>query len=93
MPDVAQGVPAPAAAFVTTVPKIRGFIFLARLLAALQAGVVDWRLLVVLEATVTMMLGNLVALWQDDVRRLLGYSAGRRCRRPGTACLRSSRWG
>ncbi len=75
MPDVAQGAPAPAAAFVTTVPKIGGFIFLARLVEALPGDAVDWRLLVALLATATMTLGNLAALWQDDVRRLLGWSS------------------
>jgi len=75
VPDVAQGAPAPAAAFVTTVPKVGGFIFLARLLAALPADAVDWRLLVALLATATMTLGNLAALWQDDIRRLLGWSS------------------
>lgn len=75
MPDVAQGAPAPVAAFVTTVPKVGGFIFLARLLLSLPAETVDWRLLAALLATATMTLGNLAALWQDDVRRLLGWSA------------------
>jgi NADH-quinone oxidoreductase subunit N len=75
VPDVAQGAPAPAAAFVTTVPKVGGFIFLARLFAALPAEALDWRLLVALLATATMTLGNLAALWQDDIRRLLGWSS------------------
>jgi NADH-quinone oxidoreductase subunit N len=75
MPDVAQGAPAPVAAFVTSIPKVGGFIFLARLVLALPADGPDWRLLVALLATATMTLGNLAALWQTDVRRLLGWSA------------------
>ena len=75
MPDVAQGAPAPVAAFVTSIPKVGGFIFLARLVLAFPADGPDWRLLVALLATATMTLGNLAALWQTDVRRLLGWSA------------------
>lgn len=75
MPDVAQAAPAPVAAFVTTIPKVGAFLFLARLLMALPPDAVAWRLIVALLATATMTLGNLAALSQDDVRRLLGWSA------------------
>ena len=75
MPDVAQGAPAPVAAFVTSVPKVGAFLFLARLVLAFPPDAFDWRLLAALLATATMTLGNLAALWQDDVRRLLGWSA------------------
>jgi len=75
MPDVAQGAPAPAAAFLTSVPKVGGFIFLARLVLVFPPDAVDWRPLIAILATATMTLGNLAALWQDDVRRLLGWSA------------------
>jgi hypothetical protein len=75
MPDVAQGAPAPVAAFVTTIPKVGGFIFLARLLMALPPDALHWRIVVAVLATATMTLGNLAALWQDDVRRLLGWSS------------------
>jgi NADH-quinone oxidoreductase subunit N len=74
MPDVAQGAPAPVAAFVTTVPKVGGLIALARLVSVLP-DTIGWRPLVALLAAATMTLGNLAALWQDDVRRLLGWSA------------------
>lgn len=74
MPDVAQGAPAPVAAFVTTVPKVGALVALARLVTVLPA-TTGWRPLVALLAVATMTLGNLAALWQDDVRRLLGWSA------------------
>jgi NADH-quinone oxidoreductase subunit N len=74
MPDVAQGAPAPVAAFVTTVPKVGGLVALARLVSVLPV-TIGWRPLVALLAAATMTLGNLAALWQDDVRRLLGWSA------------------
>lgn len=75
VPDIAQGAPAPVAAFVTSVPKIGGFIFLARFVLALPPEGLDWRFLIGVIAAVTMTLGNLAALWQEDVRRLLGWSA------------------
>jgi len=75
VPDVAEGAPAPVAAFVTSVPKVGAFVFLARLVLALPADGLGWRPLVAVIAAATMTLGNLAALWQDDVRRLLGWSA------------------
>jgi len=74
MPDVAQASPAPAAAFLTVVPKIGAAIALARFASLLpaQSGVMP---LVAILAAVTMSLGNLAALWQQDVRRLLGWSS------------------
>ena len=75
VPDVAEGAPAPVAAFVTAAPKVGGFVFLARLVITLPPEAVGWRPLIAGLAAVTMTLGNLAALWQDDVRRLLGWSA------------------
>lgn len=75
VPDVAQGSPAPSAAFLTVVPKIGAVVALARILQVVPADLVDWRPLVAALAAVTMTLGNLLALWQDDLRRLLGWSS------------------
>ncbi|MFP5254182.1 MAG: proton-conducting transporter membrane subunit, partial [Actinomycetes bacterium] len=63
------------AAFITTVPKVGGFLFLARLVLALPPESAGWQPLVAILATATMTLGNLACLWQVDVRRLLGWSA------------------
>ncbi len=74
VPDVAEGAPAPAAAFLTTVPKIAAAVALFRLVDLFpQEG--SLRLLVALIAATTMTLGNLAALWQEDVRRLIGWSS------------------
>ena len=75
MPDVAEGAPAPVAAFVTSLPKVGAFVFLARLVLVLPADGLGWRPLVAIIAAATMTLGNLAALWQDDVRRMLGWSS------------------
>ncbi|WP_243794825.1 NADH-quinone oxidoreductase subunit N [Saccharopolyspora gloriosae] len=75
VPDVTEGATTPVAAFVTTVPKIGGLAAIYRLVAeALPAVSVDWPLLVAILAAGSMTLGNLAAFFQDNVRRLLGYS-------------------
>ena len=75
VPDVADGAPAPVAAFVTTAPKIAALAAASRLLVEIgPEALVDWRLGVALLAAATMTLGNLAALWQDSARRLLAYS-------------------
>lgn len=75
VPDVAQGAPAPAAAFLTVAPKIGAVVALGRIMSILPDGSVGWRPLVAGLAAVTMTVGNLSAMWQDDVRRLLGWSS------------------
>lgn len=75
LPDAADGAPAPIAAFITAAPKVGALIALARLMAVLPEDGVGWRPLVAVLAALTMTLGNVAALWQDDVRRLLGWSA------------------
>ena len=74
VPDVADGSPAPVAAFLTVAPKIGAFVAIARLAAVLPDGA-GWRPVVAVIALATMTLGNLACLWQVDVRRLLGWSA------------------
>lgn len=75
VPDVAEGAPAPAAAFLTAASKIAALVALARLVTLFPETGAGWRPMVALLAAATMTLGNLAALWQDDVRRLLGWSA------------------
>lgn len=75
VPDVAEGSPAPMAGFLTAIPKVGSLVALARLAAALGGSSVGWRPMVAVLAAATMTLGNLAALWQNDVRRLLGWSA------------------
>lgn len=75
VPDVAEGAPVPSAAFLTVVPKIGAVVALARVLSLLPADQVGWRPLAAVVAAATMTLGNLAALWQEDVRRLLGWSS------------------
>lgn len=69
-PDVYQGAPAPAAMFIGSASKLASFYLFWNLLPANLA----LPLLVIL-AAVSMLWGNLAALAQTNVRRLLGYSA------------------
>lgn len=73
--DVAQGAPAPSAAFLTVVPKVGAAIALVRLLQAMPLEASGWRAGIGVLAVATMSLGNLMALWQEDLRRLLGWSS------------------
>ncbi|SDL47856.1 NADH dehydrogenase subunit N [Modicisalibacter muralis] len=74
MPDVAQGAPAPVVALLSVAPKIGAAVALARFVLLLPVDQA-WPAIVALIAAVTMTLGNLAALRQSDVRRLLGWSS------------------
>ncbi len=73
VPDAAQGSSGLAAMFATTVPKIGALVAVYRLVTVLPDQVA-WPLLIAVLAAVSMTLGNLAAYWQDDPRRLLGWS-------------------
>jgi len=79
-PDAYEGAPTPVSAFLSVGPTLAGFALLVRVsLTALPAGLenlaVDWRVLLMALAVLTMTVGNLVALWQTNVKRLLAYSS------------------
>jgi NADH-quinone oxidoreductase subunit N len=82
-PDVYQGTSAGAAALLAVIPKLAGFSALIRLLglvgptATEPALATDFHvpLLLWILATITMTLGNAVALWQDNLQRILAYSS------------------
>ncbi|MEJ5943845.1 proton-conducting transporter membrane subunit [Pseudokineococcus basanitobsidens] len=73
VPDAAQGASVTAAAFLTTVPKVGALVAAFRLVDAMPAAV-DVQLVVAVLAVASMTLGNLAALGQTAVRRLLGWS-------------------
>ncbi|MFB3817431.1 MAG: NADH-quinone oxidoreductase subunit N [Candidatus Methylomirabilales bacterium] len=75
-PDVYQGAPAPVTAFLATVSKGAVVALLPRLFGAagVAAGSTTW-LLVALIAVASMLVGNLLALFQDNVKRILAYSS------------------
>jgi NADH-quinone oxidoreductase subunit N len=75
-PDVYQGAPAPVTAFLSVGPKAAAFAILLRLFlgAFPSAGSVGFWLIWI-SAVLTVCVGNLAALWQTNVKRLLAYSA------------------
>ena len=79
-PDAYEGAPVPVTAFLSTGPMIGGFAVILRVLLTalppdLENLATDWRTLLMAIATLTMTVGNLVALWQQNVKRLLAYSS------------------
>jgi NADH-quinone oxidoreductase subunit N len=84
-PDVYTGAPAPAAAFIASASKVASFFIFFQVMAIGFAGVEGsaavphlvrgWVPVLALMATLSMLLGNLVALRQTSLRRLLAYSA------------------
>ncbi len=74
-PDTYEGAPSPVAAFLSTASKIGGFVGLLVLLFIAFPEVADaWRPIFAVLATLTMTVGNLIALRQQHIIRLLAYS-------------------
>jgi NADH-quinone oxidoreductase subunit N len=75
-PDVYDGAPLPVAAYLSVLPKVAGLVALARVLpAALPDDAAGWSVAIAAIAAATMTLGNLAALRQVNVVRLLAYSS------------------
>ena len=75
-PDVYEGAPTPVTAYLAVGSKAAAFALVLRLFseAFLPAGQ-DWRLLLAILAALTMTVGNLIALTQHNIKRLLAYSS------------------
>jgi NADH-quinone oxidoreductase subunit N len=74
-PDVYQGAPTPVTAFMAVATKAAAFIALARLFeVALGPIASDWKPALAALAVASIAIGNLGALGQDSLKRLLGYS-------------------
>src|SRR5207302_4975030 len=72
-PDVYEGAPAPVVGFMSTAPKAAAFAVLLRVVFAINAPGRFWFLWV--SAALSMTLGNVGALVQNNVKRLLAYSS------------------
>jgi NADH-quinone oxidoreductase subunit N len=73
-PDVYEGAPTPVTGFLSTASKAAGFSVIMRVLLAVFP-VADWQIIIAVLSAVTMTLGNLVALWQKNIKRMLAYSS------------------
>ncbi|MCB0182121.1 MAG: NADH-quinone oxidoreductase subunit N, partial [Anaerolineae bacterium] len=76
-PDVYQGAPTSVTAFMSVGAKAAGFAALMRVLMVSfgDAFTADWQLAVAVLAVITMTVGNIAALAQKDVKRMLAYSS------------------
>jgi NADH-quinone oxidoreductase subunit N len=75
-PDVYQGAPTPITAFISAGPKAAGFAALLRvLIIAFAKYQLDWSIILWVLACLSMTLGNVIALSQTNIKRLLAYSS------------------
>jgi NADH-quinone oxidoreductase subunit N len=75
-PDAYQGSPTPVTGYLSVGPKVGAFALILRLFVeALGPLRADWLWVIVVLAAITMTLGNLVALTQSNVKRMLAYSS------------------
>jgi NADH-quinone oxidoreductase subunit N len=76
VPDVYQGAPTPITAFISAGPKAAGFAALLRVfLFSFVTIKVDWTTIVWIMAALTMTVGNIIAIAQSDIKRMLAYSS------------------
>ena len=75
-PDVYEGAPTTIAAFISAGPKAAGFAaFLRIFMEALPAIQAEWGGVIVLLAMLTMTVGNIIAIAQTNIKRMLAYSS------------------
>ena len=75
-PDVYEGAPTTIAAFISAGPKAAGFAaFLRIFMEALPNLQVEWSGVIILLAMLTMTVGNVVAIAQTNIKRMLAYSS------------------
>ncbi len=76
LPDVYEGAPSNVTLFIATAPKIAYFALALRLLAHGLSGVSgEWTAMLAPLAVLTLILGNVVAIAQTSLKRMLAYSA------------------
>ena len=75
IPDVYQGAPTTVTSFIATAPKIAGFAMMMRLLVEGMGGMHgDWQTMLVILSVLSMAIGNIVAIAQTNLKRMLAYS-------------------
>ncbi|MDQ3185713.1 MAG: NADH-quinone oxidoreductase subunit NuoN [Pseudomonadota bacterium] len=74
-PDVYQGAPTAVVLFIGSAPNLAAFGFIMRLLVeGMGAMVADWQGMLIILAVMSMMIGNLAAIAQTNIKRMLAYS-------------------
>ncbi len=75
VPDVYDGAPTAVTLLIGTAPKLAAFAFMMRLLAIALSGLeLDWQGMLMVLSLLSMILGNLIAIAQSNIKRMLAYS-------------------
>ncbi len=75
VPDVYQGAPTPVTLYIGSAPKIAAFAMVMRILTdSMGAMVADWQGMLVILAVLSLAIGNVVAIAQTNLKRMLAYS-------------------
>ncbi|BCB25794.1 NADH-quinone oxidoreductase subunit N [Sulfurimicrobium lacus] len=75
IPDVYQGAPTAVTLFIGSAPKIAAFAFVMRLLVEGLHGLVqDWQGMLIIMSLLSMAIGNVIAIAQTNIKRMLAYS-------------------
>ena len=75
VPDVYEGAPTPITLLVGTAPKLAAFAFALRMLGGSLKGLeYDWQGMLVVLCVLSMVLGNVIAISQSNIKRMLAYS-------------------
>lgn len=75
VPDVYHGAPTAMTLFIGSAPKIAAFGFVVRILGqGLESQVAEWRDMLVVLAVLSMAVGNIAAIAQSNIKRMLAYS-------------------
>jgi len=75
IPDVYQGSPTAVTAYLSSAPKIAGFAIIMRLLVEGLGGLhADWQMMLVILAVLSLAVGNIIAIAQTNIKRMLAYS-------------------
>ncbi len=75
-PDVYEGAPTSITAFMSVGPKAAGFAVIGRVfLTGFDGFAADWRLLLIVLSIATMAVGNIIAIQQNNLKRMLAYSS------------------
>ncbi len=76
VPDVYHGAPTPVTLYIGTAPELAAFALIIRLLVGGLEGLsVSWQDMLTILAVLSMALGNVVAIAQSNLKRMLAYSA------------------
>ncbi len=78
VPDVYEGAPTPVTAFLSVASKAAGFAVILRVFLEAFGGettLPDWAMIFAVLSSISMLVGNIVAIQQTNIKRMLGYSS------------------